>query len=45
MEETGPVSFVIWDHIKVKKSHANDLKLAEVDHCKVNVARNKKGGK
>lgn len=31
MELTGPASFVIWDQMagKIKRAHANDLKLAE----------------
>ena len=32
VEQTGPVSFIIWDQLsgKVKRTHANDLKLAEL---------------
>ena len=30
IDQTGPVTFIIWDQIrrKVKRSHVNDLKLA-----------------
>ena len=33
VEQRGPVTFIIWDQVsgKVKRAHANELKLAEVD--------------
>jgi len=37
VEQTGPVSFLIWDQVsgKVKRAHANDLKLAEIDEWEI----------
>lgn len=33
VDQTGPVTFVIWDQVsgKVKRAHANELKLARID--------------
>ena len=33
VEQTGPVKFVIWDQMsgRVKRAHANELKLAKVN--------------
>ena len=33
VEQTGPVSFIIWDQVsgKVKWAHANDLKPAKIE--------------
>ena len=33
VEQTGPGSFIIWDQLmgKVRRVHANDIKLAEID--------------
>ena len=37
VEQTGPVSFIIWDQLagKVKRVHANDIKLAEIEEWKM----------
>ena len=37
VEQTGPVSFVIWDQLtgKVRRVHANDIKLAEIEEWTV----------
>ena len=37
VEQTGPVSFIIWDQLtgKVRRVHANDIKLAEIEEWKV----------
>ena len=37
VEQTGPMSFMIWDQLsgKVKRVHANDIKLAEIEEWKV----------
>ena len=37
VEQTGPVSFIIWDQLtdKVKRVHANDIKLAEIEEWEV----------
>ena len=36
VEQTGPVSFVIWDQLtsKVRRVHTNDIKLAEIEDGK-----------
>ena len=36
VRKTGPVSFIIWDQIRgtMKRAHANDLKLAEIEEWK-----------
>ena len=37
VEQTGPMSFMIWDQLtgKVRRVHANDIKLAEIGEWKV----------
>ena len=37
VEQTGPVSFIIWDQLtdKVRRVHTNDIKLAEIEEWKV----------
>ena len=37
VEQTSPVSFIIWDQLsgKTRRAHANDLKLAEIDEWEV----------
>ena len=42
VEQTGPVTFIIWDQLsgKVKRAHANDLKLAELRSWETSIIEN-----
>lgn len=44
-EYPGPVSFMIWDRmaVRMKRAHANDLNLAEVDDREGTESRKGKG--
>ena len=44
IDQTGPVTFVVWDQIngRVKRAHANDLKLAELEEWEVPEEKEKK---
>lgn len=44
VEQTGPVSYVIWDQVsgRARRAHANDLKAAEIANLEMSEPRHKK---